>query len=324
LGGEDAAIGMISGPELAELDDVQFKQAALEKTIFGRITPDQKQRLVRVLRDSDHYVAMTGDGVNDVLALKQANLGVAMQSGSQASRSVSDIVLLNDSFAALPEAFIEGQRILNGMEDIFRLYMSRIFSLALLIAMIAMLAVGFPFTPSQSSIISLLTLSIPAFALALWARPGPVRQGSLTRRLVHFVLPAAITMSIAGLAVYLYFVISTGDTSYGQLALTYTMMAMGLILVIFVEPPTKFWVGGDALSGDWRPTILALGIMAFFIMVLTVEPIQQFYELPPLKVWYDYLIIGGVILIWVITVRLVWRRGIIDRYLNLGSLRGFS
>ncbi|MGD8804871.1 MAG: HAD-IC family P-type ATPase [Chloroflexota bacterium] len=324
LGGEGSTIAMISGPELDQLDDAQFHQAALDKTIFGRITPDQKEKLVRVLRDSDHYVAMTGDGVNDVLALKQANLGVAMQSGSQASRSVSDIVLLNDSFAALPEAFIEGQRILNGMEDIFRLYMTRIFSLALLIAMIAMLAVGFPFTPSQSSIISLLTLSIPAFALALWARPGPVRQGSLTRRLVHFVLPAAITMSAAGLGVYLFFVVSTGDTAYGQLALTYTMMTMGLILIIFVEPPTQFWVGGDALSGDWRPTLLALGIFAFFIMVLTVEPIQEFYELPPLHAWTDYLVIGAVTLIWVIVVRFVWRRGIIDRYLNLGSLRGFS
>jgi cation-transporting ATPase E len=324
LGSDDSSMAMISGTELAGLDDAQFNQAALEKTIFGRITPDQKQRLVRVLRDSDHYVAMTGDGVNDVLALKQANLGVAMQSGSQASRSVSDIILLNDSFAALPEAFIEGQRILNGMEDIFRLYMTRIFSLTLLIAMIAMLAVGFPFTPSQSSIISLLTLSIPAFALALWARPGPVRQGSLTRRLVHFVLPAAITMSVAGLGVYLYFAVSTGDTAYGQLTLTYAMMAMGLILIIFVEPPTEFWVGGDTLSGDWRPTILALAISAFFITVLTVEPIQEFYELPPLHTWTDYLIIGAVTLIWVVTVRFVWRRGIIDRYLNLGSLRGFS
>lgn len=324
LGDGGASIDMISGPELDQLDDAQFHQAALEKTIFGRITPDQKERLVRVLRDSDHYVAMTGDGVNDVLALKQANLGVAMQSGSQASRSVSDIVLLNDSFAALPEAFIEGQRILNGMEDIFRLYMTRIFSLALLIAMIAMLAVGFPFTPSQSSIISLLTLSIPAFALALWSRPGPVRQGSLTRRLVHFVLPASITMSVSGLSVYLFFTVSTGDTAYSQLALTYTMMVMGLILIIFVEPPTEFWVGGDALSGDWRPTLLALAIFVFFIMVLTVKPIQEFYELPPLHAWTDYLFIAGITLIWLFIVRFVWRRGIIDRYLNLGSLRGFS
>ncbi|HSG16773.1 MAG TPA: HAD-IC family P-type ATPase [Anaerolineae bacterium] len=323
LGGDAVSSAMISGPELEELDQAQFKQAALDKSIFGRITPDQKQRLVRVLRDSDHYVAMTGDGVNDVLALKQANLGVAMQSGSQASRSVSDIILLNDSFAALPEAFIEGQRILNGMEDIFRLYMTRIFSLVLLIAMIAMLAAGFPFTPSQSSIISLLTLSIPAFALALWARPGPVRQGSLTRRLVHFVLPAAITMSAAGLSVYLFFVVSTGDTAYGQLSLTYAMMAMGLLLIIFVEPPSEFWVGGDTLSGDWRPTLLALVIFASFFLALTVEPIQEFYGLTPLHSAIDYFIVGLVTLIWVVIVRFTWRRGIIDRYLNLSSLRDF-
>jgi len=202
--------------------------------------------------------------------------------------------------------------------------MSRIFSLVLLIAMIAMLAAGFPFTPSQSSVISLLTLSIPAFALALWARPGPVRQSSLTRRLIHFVLPAAITMSAAGLAVYLYFAVSTNDTAYGQLTLTYAMMAMGLLLIIFVEPPTAFWAGGDILSGDWRPTLLALAIMAFFIGALTVKPIRDFYELPPLRSTADYLIIALVTLLWVIVVRFTWRRGIIDRYLNLGPLRSSS
>ncbi len=317
LGRDGHKLGLVSGPELDRMGRDQLAQAAEKADIFGRITPTQKEKLIRVLRQNGHYVAMTGDGVNDVLALKQANLSIAMQSGSQASRSVSDIILLNDSFAALPQAFIEGQRILNGMEDIFKLYMSRIFSLTLLIAMIAMLAVGFPFTPSQSSIISLLTLTLPAFALAIWARPGPVHQTSMTQRLVHFVLPAAITMSIAGLIIYLYFSLTTRDASYAQLTLTYTMIGMGLLLVIFVEPPTAFWVGGDEYSGDARPTLLAGGLFLLFLIALTSPIVHSFTGLTPLEQPRDYLFIGLVTIAWIFAVRRTWRTGIIDRYLNL-------
>jgi cation-transporting ATPase E len=187
----------------------------------------------------------------------------------------------------------------------------------LLIAMIAMLAVGFPFTPSQSSVIAILTLSIPAFALALWARPGPVHHDTMTRRLVHFVLPAAITMSAAGLIIYLFFVITTGDTSYAQLTLTYAMVAMGLFLIIFVEPPSKFWVGGDEFSGDYRPTILAVCLFIIFLIALRVPDLAAFIELTPLDSTQDYLFIGLIVFFWLFAVRHIWRAGLVDRYLRL-------
>jgi cation-transporting ATPase E len=314
---EDKPIKSVSGLDLVEMEEEEFVQTALNTTIFGRITPDQKEKLVRVLRERGHYVAMTGDGVNDVLALKQANVGIAMQSGSQASRSVSDIILLQDSFAALPKAFIEGQRILNGMEDILRLYMTRIVSLVLLIATFAMLEVGFPFTPSQSSIISILVLSLPAFALAIWSRPGPVRRISITRRLIHFVMPASVTMSAAGLAVYLYFIITTEDAAYAQMTLTYVMILIGLLLVIFVEPPSEFWVGGDVLSGDYRPLLLAIGLLALFIIALVVPQFRDFYGLTLLRQPIDYVIVVSVTVIWMFGLRHIWRRRLIDRYLHI-------
>jgi cation-transporting ATPase E len=240
-----------------------------------------------------------------------------MQSGSQATRSVADIVLLGDSFAALPQAFTEGQRIWNGMEDILRLYMTRIFSLALLITMIAMLSAGFPLTPSQSSIISLLTLALPAFALALWARPGPVPAVSIGRRLIHFVLPAMITFSAACLAIYLYFLVSTSDEAYAQQALTYAMIGMGLILVIFVEPPSEFWAGGDDLAGDWRPTVLALGLFVAFFAGLQIPALRDFYGMSALRQPSDYLVIVGIAVIWTFVLRFVWRAHLFERYLGL-------
>ncbi|MDQ2651953.1 MAG: HAD-IC family P-type ATPase, partial [Chloroflexota bacterium] len=126
-------VQLISGIDLDKMNDEEFHEAAERATVFGRVTPEQKQRLVESLRGRGHYVAMTGDGVNDVLSLKQANLGIAMQSGSQATRDVADIVLLRDSFGALPDAFLEGQRIRRSLCRILELFLSRVFAVALLI-----------------------------------------------------------------------------------------------------------------------------------------------------------------------------------------------
>ncbi len=317
LGEQGEAVKMISGPELEELDKDAFARAAAAHTIFGRITPEQKQRLVQALRDQGRYVAMTGDGVNDVLALKQAKLSIAMESGAQATRSVADIVLLGDSFAALPEALLEGQRIMNSMGDVLRLYLTRSFALALLIATISMLAIGFPYTPAQNSVISIFVLTIPAFGLALWAKPGPVPPGGVVRQLVNFVLPAAVVTGSFLFLVYLVFIETTGDWPYTQLALTYATIATGLLLVVFVQPPSKFWVGGDTLSGDWRPTLLAIGLFVVLLISPYVPILNTFFGLQPLHSGVDRVIIAGIVLAWMITLRLVWRHRLVDRYLDV-------
>src|SRR5262249_51393315 len=108
----------VSGLDLARLEPSQLGRVAEEAAIFGPITPPQKADLIRALRARGHYVAMVGDGINDVLALKEAQLGVALNGGSQAARAVADLVLLDDAFSILPRAFLEGQRIVNGMRDV--------------------------------------------------------------------------------------------------------------------------------------------------------------------------------------------------------------
>ncbi len=314
---------LVSGPELEEMDDASFQSSARDCTIFGRITPQQKEKLVKTLKEQGQYVAMTGDGVNDVLALKQANLGIAMQSGSQATRSVAGIVLLNDSFEALPAAFREGQRILNGMKDIFKLYMVRILYLTFLISSIAIIGVGFPFTPTQSSLISILTLSIPSFALALFAKPGPVGKGSMTRKMMHFVIPAVITLTGAGLIVYLFFLLTTdmamgnADIIYAQQALTYLTVVCGLLIIVFAEPPTEAWAGGDKLTGDWRPTIVAISMFLVFVAFIASPKLRHFYELILLRSPLDYIIIGLVAAIWALVLKYFWTEQLVDKYLNV-------
>ena len=316
----------VSGAELEDLDDAQLAEVAQEVTIFGRITPRQKERLVRALRSRDHYVAMIGDGVNDVLALKQANLGIAMQSGSQATRGVADLVLLKDTFAPLPAAFREGQRIRNGMSDILKLFLTRVLSVTLLLISIAFIG-GFPFQPRQTSILTFLTVGVPALALAYWARPGHVTQQGLIRSLVRFMLPASLTFCLVAIGVYLVVLLPAvatlpppanpyreGALPLAQTALTVFAVLCGLAVVLFVRPPARLDQHGQCRN--WPPTLLVLGLFACLIGVMAVAPLRAFFNLQTLDA-FDYLIIGGASVMWAALVQTIWHFHLFERFLKL-------
>lgn len=329
--GMDPSILVTSGPELERMSEAEFDATAESATIFGRITPQQKARLVHSLRQQGHYVAMIGDGVNDVLSLKQANLGIAMRSGSQAARGVADLVLMQDSFTVLVPAVAEGQRILNGMQDILKLFLTRISTMGLVI--LSSLVVGaFPLELRQGSVVTLFSVGIPAVVLAIWAHPGPVPQGSLTRRLLHFILPPVLITSILGLLLfvgtYALILVQTGtfgarngsvllnDFPVAQTTLTTFLVFCGLFLVIFVEPPTRWWVGGHALTGDWRPTLLAVGMMIAFMVIMLVPPLRSLFVLHSLGI-QEYLLVAVALVVWVFGLRATWRLRVLSRYLGV-------
>jgi cation-transporting ATPase E len=312
---EAEALGTAARGAAAEGTPGRLEELAGEATIFGRITPQQKERLVDLFRQQGYYVAMIGDGVNDVLSLKKAHVGVAMQSGSQATRGVADIVLLGDSFAALPIAFREGQRIVKGMEDVVRLLLTRTFYVLLLIVATQLVGVPFPVTPKHNSILALLTVGIPILAIAAWARPGTPPR-SVVRSTSHFLFPAAFTVSVMALAVYLAYLAMTGNLEIARTALTTVTILCGLTLIPFVEPPTEAWVGGDVLSGDWRPTLLAAGMLGLYGVVIAIQPLRAFFELTLLRPW-DYLLLGAVVVVWALLLRFIWRARLLERLLAL-------
>ena len=137
------------------------------------------------------------------------------------------------------------------------------------------------------------------------------------KRLSHFIVPAAITTAAAGLVIYIYALLRTADAMYAQTVLTYTMIPVGLLLVVFVEPPTRFWVSGDAFSGDWRPTLLVLGIFVLFLALFGFPMVRDLYDLVPLWNPLDYMAIGLVVIGWTFTLRFVWRLHLLDRYLDI-------
>ncbi len=305
----------ISGEALTGMDAVQLAQAVEEYSVFGRIAPEQKAQLVQALRERGHTVAMIGDGVNDVLSLKQANLGIAMQSGSAATRGVADIVLLQDSFAALPNVFREGQRIRHGMHSIIKLFLTRVlYMVGLLVAI--MIVDGFPFVPRQNAVLTLLTEGIPALALASWSRPRAFEQRHALPALLHFVIPAAATLCLAAIGVYMAAFSTNAQLPVAQSALTTFSIVSGLLLLPFVEPPARAWTGGSKLSGDWRPSLLALGLLAGYAGLLVVPPLRAFFELTALD-GRSYLLIGLAALTWVVILRFIWRTRLFERFLQL-------
>ena len=191
----------VSGPELAAMGPGQFAQTAEDATVFGRITPQQKEQLVDALKSKGEYVAMTGDGVNDVLSLKKADIGIAMESGSSATRSVAGMVLLGDSFAVMPKAVTEGQRIAASIQNILKTYMVTVFAMLLLVVALGILQLGFPFMAAQNTMMSFFARGAPPAVLSLTA-VAMLRRPRLSTNIIHFTLPAALLIALLGMLLY--------------------------------------------------------------------------------------------------------------------------
>lgn len=171
--------------------DSQLEEAVEKYNIFGRVTPAQKKKLVLALKKHGHSVAMTGDGVNDVLALKEADCSVAMASGSEAARNVSQLVLVDNDFASMPEVVVEGRRTINNIERSSSLYLVKTIYSILLALFFTFSGMNYPFEPIQLTLIGALTIGFPSFVLALQPNKNIVR-GNFTFNIISRALPAAI------------------------------------------------------------------------------------------------------------------------------------
>ena len=317
---------VISGTELEAMDEHAFREAIDKAQVFGRISPPLKERIVDELRERGHYVGMVGDGVNDVLSLKKANLAIAMGSGSQATRGVADLILLDDSFVALAAAVEEGNRIRNGMHAILRLFLTRIAAVGLVI--VSSLVIGhFPIELRNASAITLFTVGIPSLMLAAWAPPGRRVLEPLARTLRRFVVPAALVSSLAGLGVFYGTLVllapggavtapSPEAVSTARSALTTFLVMAGLLLVVFVAPPTHFFAVVEPETPDRRPALLATALAVGFFVVTELPLGRTIFDMRPLPAVVVGLVATCTI-IWLLTVRIVWRKRLLDRFLAM-------
>jgi cation-transporting P-type ATPase E len=251
---------------------------------------------------------------------------------------VADIVLMNDSFEALAPAVEAGQRIVNGMQDILKIFLTRIATIALVV-MSAWLIGIFPLELRHGSLVTLLTVGIPSIALALWARSGSAAPVGLMRQLLRFVIPAAAATSLLGLLLFygrltLPIVERTSGRPHlppGELAhlvganlhsaqtmLTGFLVTCGVLLILFVDPPTRWWAVANRLAGDWRPTALAVGLLTLFGLILLVPPLRRFFALATLSpVEIGIVALAG--LLWLLVVRALWRSQMMERFLGMDA-----
>ena len=348
-------VTLVSGPELAAMSPNGFAQAAVDATIFGRITPEQKTQLVDALLHQGKRVAMLGDGVNDVLALKKASLGIAMQSGSSAAQNVADMILLDDSFAALRPAFHEGRRIIGGLSNALYLFLTRVATTALIIIAVTMVGLDFPFDPAQVALTT-FTVAVPAFFLTLWARPQPL-EANLLNSLTRFIFPAAIVAMLMAVGIYtvdynflLNSPLTTADASWArQIFESYTgvpaesaayrntvatVLAQGSVsifiswvaclIILFLEPPSRFFLGWrKEVSPDKRPALLAAGLFFLFWIIWSFGPLGYYFGIL-VKPFLINLILMALVAVWFFLVRAVWRAGLFERFLGLDGGGGTS
>jgi cation-transporting P-type ATPase E len=282
LSGADQPVDARTLPE-----DAGALATTLESSsVFGRVAPRQKRAMVLALQDRGHTVAMIGDGVNDALALKDADIGVAMGSGSDASRAVAQVVLLDSDFDAMPLVVAEGRRVLGNIERTSGLYLTKTVYAMLLSLAVGVAGFAFPFLPRHLTLVGAVTVGIPSFFLALAPNTDRFRLG-FVERVARFAIPAGVLAAIATLLAYKLALRGPGVT-LGQARTTAVMVLtwIGLLVLSIIAAPLT-------------PRRLALiwSMAGLFLLALLLPATQAFFALHPPDdlVWLAALGIAAIV-----------------------------
>ncbi len=238
-----------------------------ERSVFGRVSPHQKESMVKALQARGHTVAMTGDGVNDVLALKLADIGVAMGSGAPATRAVAELVLLDNRFATLPGVVAEGRRVTANIERVANLFITKTVWATLLAIAAGAALKPYPFLPRHLTIIGDLAIGVPAFFLAL----APNRRRYLpgfVGRVLRFAVPAGLIIAAATFLAYALARARGLPLAEQRTAATLVTLVLSLCVLALLAMPLT-----------WRRIALVLAALAAFVLLFPVPAVHRFYEL---------------------------------------------
>lgn len=337
----------VPGPALEGLAEPELDALVERTTVFGRIAPEQKERLVDALRRQGGYVAMVGDGVNDARALKRAHVGVAMASGSAVTRDVADIVLTGDSLGALLPAAHEGRRIITGISTSMQVFLARVGTQGLVIVAVTMLGLGFPYSPANVGL-TLLTVGVPTLFLTAWARPQAPDPHLLTT-LWRFVVPAMLVTAAAGVAVYTrlytglleglsdadlppfvrtefedYTGLSSDDVGFAEAAATIGAQTglstfvsyAAFLLILFLKPPDRWFAAWTRPDGDRRPALLVVALVVVFSAGLMWPTFTDYFGLTEAAEPVFATVLPALVL-WFAVLTAVYRLRLLERALGL-------
>jgi cation-transporting ATPase E len=290
--GLDDPSGGYDARELPE-DQEEMAEVLEHNRVFGRVTPQQKRAMVGALQSKGHVVAMTGDGVNDALALKDADIGVAMGSGAAATRAVAQLVLLNGEFATLPGVVAEGRRVMANIERSANLFVTKTVYAVLLAIAVVIASWPYPYLPRHLTIVSTFTIGIPGFFLALAPNSRRYIPGFIVR-VLRFCIPAGIIAAAAALVMY-------GIARYAhdlptrevRTSSALVLIAVALwVLVLQARPFTPLQKNG------WK-TVLVASMVGAVVLILVVPAFRDFYavQLPPVEVLGEGAIVAGIAIV---------------------------
>ncbi|MGI8756846.1 MAG: HAD-IC family P-type ATPase [Acidimicrobiales bacterium] len=264
------------GDEPQELAD-----AVADHTVFGRVSPHQKRAMVQALQSQGHVVAMTGDGVNDALALKDADIGVAMGNGAQATRAVAQLVLLDGQFSRLPHVLGEGRRVIANIERVASLFLSKNVYALMLVLLVSVAGLPYPFLPRHLTLISAVTIGIPAFVLSL----GPNRQRyqpGFLQRVLRFAIPAGVITGLAIFGGYLLARVSHLTGPERRTAATIAALVVALWVLAVLARPYRRW-----------KVALLISMAAIAAAAIAIAPVQSFFALSfPVRFLPEALALG--------------------------------
>ncbi|WP_336085967.1 cation-translocating P-type ATPase [Nocardia sp. SSK8] len=314
LPGGDHAVDARKLPE----DPAALADVLDHETTFGRVRPDQKRAMVGALQSRGHTVAMTGDGVNDVLALKDADIGVAMGAGSPATRAVAQIVLLDNKFATLPYVVGEGRRVIGNIERVSNLFLTKTVYSVLLAFLVGLAGVGsqifgydpigYPFLPRHVTIAAWFTIGIPAFILSLAPNNERARSG-FVGRVMRLAVPSGIVIGVATFVAYLIAYAGpeaseTQKVQAGTTALITLIMIAVWVLALVARP--YVW---------WKVVLIAVSVLAY-VALFTIPFTREFFKLDPSnpRLTLAAFVCGavGIVLVelaWWVQARLSGNRG---------------
>ena len=276
-------------------DEDQLADILEQHSVYGRVTPRQKRAFVHALQSRGHVVAMTGDGVNDALALKDADIGVAMGSGAAATRAVAQLVLLDSRFATLPGVVAEGRRVIANIERSANLFVTKTVYAMLIAVAVVILGWTYPFLPRHLTIISDFTIGIPGFFLALAPNKRRYIPGFI-QRVLRFCIPAGTIIGVAALVAYgITFYTNHRSLTEARTAATLVVAAIALWVLVMLARPINWWRG-----------LLALAMVLAVATIVAVPPFRSFFalSLPPSNVLGA---LAGVIVAGVVLVEAGWR-----------------
>ncbi len=265
----------ISGADLPA-EPAALAAAARTTSVFGRVTPEQKQRIVESLVGDGRYVAMVGDGVNDVPAMKAARVAIALGNGAQIAKGVADIVLVREDFGALPRGIEEGRRILANLRRVAKLFVVKSAFAATLILTVGVAGSAYPLLPRHLTLAGALTVGIPAFALALAPSRGRAPRLSFMRDLLRFAVPGGVVSALAVLAAYgVTKALPDRGLADARTVAVLVLVAVGLYLVLLLEDEAM----EESRVRAWGVGALFAALVALLVAAFALAPVRRFFAL---------------------------------------------